>query len=257
VSRSSDRSGANGFDGALEERVTRAELIRRAALRHFAEHGYDAASMRQIAADAGITIATLYFHCSTKEQLLFDVLEGQTRALSEGLDAALAELVLSRASVAALAKIPVDWSSRLTTAIRFHIEYVTRDEAGASISTSELHGLTGELRERHLATRDAYERKFRGLLEGGIAAGEFAAVDVPVVTAGILGIGLSVGRWYRPGGRLTPEQIAAEYVRFVLAGLDPRLQSELRRPRRSLRLDRSGAATHGSGSAPRNVSSSA
>src|SRR6185503_1464943 len=54
---------------------TRVDLIRAAARRHFAEHGYDAASMREIAADAGITIATLYFHCATKEQLLFDVLE--------------------------------------------------------------------------------------------------------------------------------------------------------------------------------------
>src|SRR5438067_10751105 len=50
----------------------RADLIRAAARRHFAEHGYDAASMRDIAADAGITIATLYFRCATKEQLLFE-----------------------------------------------------------------------------------------------------------------------------------------------------------------------------------------
>ena len=128
-----------------DESVPRVDLIRGAALRHFAEHGYDAASMRQIAADAGITIATLYFHCSTKEQLLFDVLETQMRELSEGLEAALAD-------------VPDSWAARLARAIRFHIQYVTRDEAGANISTSELRGLTGELRERHLATRDAYER---------------------------------------------------------------------------------------------------
>src|SRR5437762_10546923 len=106
VGRSSDRSAANGAD---VERVPRVYLIRAAALRHFARHGYDAASMRQIAADAGITIATLYFHCSTKEQLLFDVLETQMRDLSEGLDAALAAA-------------PADRSSQLATAIRFHIQ---------------------------------------------------------------------------------------------------------------------------------------
>jgi AcrR family transcriptional regulator len=191
-------------------RVPRVDLIRRAALRHFARHGYAAASMRQIAADAGITIATLYFHCSTKEQLLFDVLESQMRELADGLDQALAG-----ASDA--------WAVRLASALRFHIQYVTRDEEGASISTTELRGLTGELRQRHLATRDAYERKFRDLLKGGMGAGVFASVDVPVITAGILGIGLSVGRWYRPGGRLSPDEIADEYIRFVLKALDPRL----------------------------------
>jgi len=197
-------------NGVPDARVPRLELIRVAALRHFAQHGYDAASMRQIAADAGITIATLYFHCSTKEQLLFDVLETQMRQLLDGLDAALVAT-------------PADWSSRLATAIRFHVQYVTRDEAGASISSTELRSLTGELRARHQTTRDAYERKFRELLEGGIASGEFSSVDVPVIVAGILGIGLAVGRWYRPAGRLTPEEIADEYVRFVLKALDPRL----------------------------------
>jgi AcrR family transcriptional regulator len=186
--------------------VPRVDLIRAAALRHFAIHGYDAASMRQIAAAAGITIATLYFHCSTKEQLLFDVLESQMRALSDGLDLALA-------------KADDDAAPRLAAAIRFHIQYVTRDEEGASISSTELRGLTGELRARHQATRDRYERTFRELLLSGIDAGAFAPVDVPVITAGILGIGLTVGRWYQPGGRLTPDEIADEYIRFVLKGL--------------------------------------
>jgi AcrR family transcriptional regulator len=207
VSRSSDRSVAVA-NGTADARVPRVDLVRAAALRHFALHGYDAASMRQIAADAGITIATLYFHCSTKEQLLFDVLESQMRALSDGLERALAAAA-------------DDAATRLATAIRFHIQYVTRDEAGASISSSELRGLTGDLRTRHLATRDAYERMFRDLLQGGIDAGAFAAVDVPVITAGILGIGLAVGRWYRPGGRLSPDDIAEEYVRFILKALDP------------------------------------
>lgn len=41
-------------------------------------------------------------------------------------------------------------------------------------------------RARHLATGDAYERKFRDLLKQGIEVGEFAPLDVPVITAGIL-----------------------------------------------------------------------
>jgi|SRR5579864_4468374 len=203
-------AGLTEFEPRPGHRVPRVDLIRAAALRQFAQRGYDAASMRQIAADAGITIATLYFHCSTKEQLLFDVLESQLQQLSEGLDRAL--------DAAA-----DDWAARLATAIRFHIQYVTRDEEGASISSAELRGLTGELRQRHVASRDAYERKFRALLKAGIGAGAFAPIDVPVITAAILGIGLSVGRWYRPGRRLSPDDIADDYIRFVMKALDPRL----------------------------------
>jgi hypothetical protein len=54
----------------------------------------------------------------------------------------------------------------------------------------------------------------------GIRADAFARVDVPVITAGILAIGLSVGRWYRPGGRLSPDEIANEYIRFILKALE-------------------------------------
>jgi AcrR family transcriptional regulator len=195
------------LDGvALGATPTRVDLIRAAARRHFAIHGYDGASMREIAADAGITIATLYFHCSTKEQLLFDVLE---RAMEQ----------LSTAVSAALAAAGPAWSDRLAAAVGVHIEFCARGDYGATISTSELRGLTGAMRERHVATRDRYEQGFRELIAGGIAAGEFVGSDVALIAAGILSIGLGVGRWYRPGGRLTTAEIAAAYTRFALEGL--------------------------------------
>ena len=187
--------------------VPRSDLIRRAARRHFLLHGYDGASMRDIAADAGITIATLYFHCGTKEQLLFDVLEERTQELLSGSQAAVAQAQGDT------------WAPRLRAAIQFLVDFVTRGDEGAAISTSELRGLTGELRERHLATRDAYEHHLRDLLQCGIAAREFEPVDVPVIVAGIIGMGLAVGRWYRPHGRLTAAQVAEEYVAFTLRGL--------------------------------------
>src|SRR5438046_1136198 len=85
--------------------------------------------------------------------------------------------------------------------------------APATRSTGELRDLTGELLARHIATRDRYEQRFRDLVGGGIAAKEFAPADVALIAAGILSIGLGVGRWYRPGGRLTTDEIAAEYTR--------------------------------------------
>ena len=110
---------------------TRLDVIRAVARRHFAEHGYDAASMRDIAADAGITIATLYFHCATKEQLLSDVLERAMQRLSHAVDEAIAA---SRPG----------WVDRLAAAIGVHVEFCARGDYGATISTSELRGLTGE-----------------------------------------------------------------------------------------------------------------
>ena len=109
--------------------------------------------------------------------------------------------------------------------IKVHVEFCARGDYGATISTSELRGLTGALRERHIATRDRYEQQFRDLVAGGIAAQEFATADVALIAAGILSIGLGVGRWYRPGGRSTTDEIATEYTRFALDGLRLRPQA--------------------------------
>jgi hypothetical protein len=46
-------------------------------------------------------------------------------------------------------------------------------------------------------------------------------VDVPVVVTGIIGMCLTVARWYQPGGRLSPTEIGDEYVSFVLRALSP------------------------------------
>lgn len=50
---------------------TRAAL-RDAALRHFAAHGFDAASVPAIAAEAGVTERTFYRHFATKDEVLHD-----------------------------------------------------------------------------------------------------------------------------------------------------------------------------------------
>lgn len=165
--------------------------------------------MREIAADAGITIATLYFHVGTKEQLFLDILNSQRQKLWDGIQAALAAAGPS-------------WTERLTAAITFHVTSRCEPGSGPLLHAGDLQGMTGTLREEYMARRDQYEHLFRDLITGGIAAGEFTAVDATVVAAGIIGIGNTVALWFRPDGRLTPLQIAEQYVALLLSGLRPR-----------------------------------
>lgn len=48
------------------------EALRAAALRHFVEHGFEAASVTAIAVEVGVTERTFYRHFSTKDEVLFD-----------------------------------------------------------------------------------------------------------------------------------------------------------------------------------------
>jgi AcrR family transcriptional regulator len=53
-----------------ERRTDTREHIRRLALELFAERGYDATSLREIAERLGITKAAVYYHFKTKEEIL-------------------------------------------------------------------------------------------------------------------------------------------------------------------------------------------
>src|SRR5437588_8895854 len=66
-------------------RETRAELLS-AALRVFAQRGYGAAGVDEIAAEAGYSKGALYWHFSSKEELLAALLD-------ERIDAPMREMI--------------------------------------------------------------------------------------------------------------------------------------------------------------------
>lgn len=82
---------ADPVPGSLRERrrlEVRAELYR-AALRLFAERGYDAVTTEQIAAEAGVSHSTLFRHVATKEELLLGPLRRGGAAIVHHLEGRL------------------------------------------------------------------------------------------------------------------------------------------------------------------------
>lgn len=69
----------------------RRELILSSAMEVFAERGYEAASMAEIARAAGVTAAVIYDHFPSKAKLQIVLLESQTARLLAHVGAALGE----------------------------------------------------------------------------------------------------------------------------------------------------------------------
>ena len=59
------------------------ELIRGVALDLFAERGYDATSLREIAERLGVTKAAVYYHFRTKEEILASLFDEQLAGIDE------------------------------------------------------------------------------------------------------------------------------------------------------------------------------
>lgn len=170
--------------------------VREAALRLFARHGYAAVSMRRIAAEVGVQAGALYNYTPDKQTLLFSLLEGHMTELLDALDAA-------QQTGPALA--------RLERFVRFHIRFHLGRPDAVFISYMELRNLDPAHFQVIEGLRRAYEDALEDILRAGRAEGVFDMADTKIATLGLIAMLTGVTTWYRPGGRLSADEVAGVY----------------------------------------------
>jgi AcrR family transcriptional regulator len=176
-----------------------------AALRLFAERGYFATSMRDIAAAVGTNPGSLYHHIRSKDELLCSLL---VSSVNERL-AALTEATTSIDDPVARFRVGVD------TIIRHR---ATR-QSEILVGQSELRALHARKRREVIAVRDQYEEAIGRLLDHGVARRVFDVRDRKLTIFAIIAVAQQVGRWYRPNGRLSLDQISRFYQDLLLASI--------------------------------------
>ncbi len=185
--------------------TTTAGTITAAAVELFSEHGYEATTLRQIAARVGIQVGSLYNHINSKEELLFSIMSGIIEEL-------LAELESGLEGV----DDPVD---RLRAAVGVHVFFHTARAREVFIGNSELRSLDPAKRKVVVRLRDRYETVFSGILEDGVRAGVFEISDLKLTTYAVLAMLTQPATWYQPGGRLDLDKIAEVYGDLILRSL--------------------------------------
>jgi AcrR family transcriptional regulator len=183
------------------------EAIRRAGLRLIFEHGYEAMSLRQLAAEVGIQSGSLYNHIATKQDLLFDLVREHINELLRQLDRALQGK-----------ELPIE---KLRAFVAFHVTYHMTKKREVFIANSELRSLEPKNYDAIVALRGAYEQRLAQILSEGVSDGTFEVADIQVTTYAILALLTGICTWYRPGGRLTMEAIVAAHEKLVLSGVAP------------------------------------
>src|SRR6201991_2936641 len=125
------------------------EAIRKAGLRLIFEQGYEAMSLRQLAAEVGIQAGSLFNHISTKQELLFDLIQDHINELLRQLDRAL--------------EGKEDPRERLRAFVAFHVTYHMSRKREVFIANSELRSLEPKNYEAIVALRGAYEQRLAGI----------------------------------------------------------------------------------------------
>ena len=187
--------------------TSRRREIEDAASSLFRTHGYAGTSVRDIARALDIQGASLYAHVTSKQDVLWSIVERMATRFEAAADAA---------SSGAGASPVVGPGSRLAALVRGHIGVVTDDLERASVFVHEWRSLEGDRRLEIARRRDAYEERFRSTIRDGIATGTFAPVD-PVPTVAFLLTAMNgLVSWYRADGRIAPAALADAYADLAL-----------------------------------------
>lgn len=179
---------------------TTAPLVRQAATRLIARHGYAAVSMRQIAAEINMRAGALYLYTPDKQTLLFDLMREHMEDLLGAWSAV---------------RVDGDAMTRLEQFCRFHIRYHLERPDLVFIAYMELRNLEPQNFEVIEGLRREYEAELTAILRDGNMSGEFKLPDARLATMAIIAMLTGVNTWYREGGRLSLDRIEQIYWTLV------------------------------------------
>ena len=186
---------------------TRRQAIEDVASDLFRERGYAGTSIRDIARALSVQGASLYAHVTSKEDVLWAIVDRAATRFERAADAAEAAGEAGR---------PGDPQAALAALIRAHVDVLTGDVDEAGVFVYEWRALGPERRAAVLARRDAYELRFRRRIQDGIAVGAFALTDPAIAARTLLSAVNGVATWYDPNGRLPAGRIADHLVDLSL-----------------------------------------
>lgn len=172
--------------------------ILRAAVEVMGEDGYEGASIRDMAARAGVSVAALYYHFPSKLDLLREFLD-------EAWNVTLARL--DRRMEAAGAVPPDQLDAIVETLISSHLH----DEFSQLASNVAFREYT-RLNPPERAAINVKRRRLLALVEGvlheGIVDGSFAVGDIREAARAVIILSTSLVEPYRDMGKSLPEVIS-------------------------------------------------
>lgn len=177
------------------------QLVQRAAVELFAERGYTATGIRDIARHVGLTSAALYHYTGGKELLLVGVMRDSLVEMNEW----------GRQAVA----FSADPAIQLARLVKMHVGVQAFNPCSARVTDSEVRSLTAANRTVVVGLRDRYEALWQRVLDDGVLSGAFTIADTRIARLALLETCNGVVNWFKPGGRLAVEEIQEHFVQIA------------------------------------------
>lgn len=199
-----------------------------AASAEFADRGYAATSIRDIAARAGVSLSALYHYYPGKQALLAAILH-------EGMDAYFGMCE------EALAEAGRDPARRLAAVVGATARYRAERSVASLIIINEARALPEHERSSYRERERRATGLFKAAIDDGIAAGIFTTPYPDDARRMIIAACNAVAQWYRPDGEVPMDALVERYVTLSYTLLGYQRRNPLARPA-AARTDRRGTS---------------
>lgn len=201
--RNSARSGEQAGQGS-ERRQALIEI----AAELFAERGFRSTTVREIGDAAGVLSGSLYHHFDSKETIIEEILSSYLDNLMETYNEIVSRGDAPEGTLRALivaAFVSLGPHRAAITVIQNERNYLSQFPRFAYLTKAE----------------NDVRRIWVKVIEDGIADGVFREDLDPVIAYRFLRDSVWVAvRWFTPSGKFSAEQLADQYLRLVMEGLE-------------------------------------
>lgn len=182
------------------------DQIRAVAIDLFAQKGFAATSMRDIAETAGLSVAGVYHHFHGKDELLFRIQEDAYERL-----------------IAPVRALPFDMphAQKIERIIHNHVVFFADQITEMKVLSHELTALEGDRGRRIRTMQREYFTLCLKAVTGLLRASGQGVRSARAATMCLFGMINWIYTWYRPDRDGDPRHLAKLMTRIFMCGLDP------------------------------------
>ncbi|GAA2575139.1 TetR/AcrR family transcriptional regulator [Actinomadura fulvescens] len=186
----------------------RREHLVKLAAELFAEKGFQATTVRNIAEEAGILSGSLYHHFDSKESIVDEILSGFFQEIMSAYRGVLDQGLDPRETIAGL--------------VRIAFGTLEPHRAAITVMQNDWNYLKGMERFAYLTkSEDEVEKMWVDTIKDGQKEGLFRDDIDPKLTYRMIRDTVWVAvRWFKPGGRLNAKGLAEHYLKVMFDGIN-------------------------------------
>lgn len=170
----------------------------------FAERGFRAVTIDDVAANLGYTKSVVYYYFNSKNEILWQIFN----RIYDSYFAMISSVVAKN--------LPPELA--LMELLKGHALLVMERRDWTAIYNREESELDENQLKLHVQRRREYDAVINGVYKDGVKKGVFRDIPPNIAVAGFLGMCNSLYRWYKEQGPIPAPEIAEYYVDILTSG---------------------------------------